>query len=395
MPYLMNTYSRLPVAFERGEGVWLWDTEGNKYLDALSGIGVCGLGHIHPAVTAAIQSQASMLIHTSNLYRIPNQTHLAHMLSRLTGLDRAFFCNSGAEAVEAALKLARLYGHQKNIEVPQIVVMSGAFHGRTLATISAGGSQKAQAGFDPLLPGFVRVPFNDFDALKKVADSHDDIAAVIMEPIQGEGGIRVADEGYLFNLRSLCNERDWLMILDEVQTGMGRTGNLFAYQAEKIVPDILTVAKGLANGVPIGACLAREDVADLFKPGKHGSTFGGNPLACAAAIATLKEIENHQWWDNAKKQGEILLHGLKERLKGHANVVEVRGRGLMIGIELDRPCRDILQLALDKRLLFNVTSDKVMRLLPPLIIEDEHVKYILDTLPGLIDAFIKLESEKV
>lgn len=395
MPHLMNTYNRLPISFERGEGVWLWDTEGNKYLDALSGIAVCGLGHTHPAVTAAIQQQAAKLIHTSNLYRIPNQTRLGIELCRLTGLDRAFFCNSGAEAVEAALKLARLYGHAKEIESPQVVVMTSAFHGRTLATVSAGGNVKTQQGFEPLMPGFVRVHYNDIEALRNVANSRDDVVAVLLEPIQGEGGIRVPSENYLNHIRAICNERDWLMILDEVQTGMGRTGTLFAYQAHRILPDMITVAKGLANGVPIGACVAQEHVAELFKPGKHGSTFGGNPLACAAALATLKELEDHQWWDNAKKQGEILLHGLKERLKNHPHVVDIRGKGLMIGIELDRPCRDILNLALEKRLLFNITSEKVIRLLPPLIIEDEHVNIILNTLPGLIDAFTKAESAKI
>lgn len=395
MTHLMNTYSRLPVAFERGEGVWLWDTEGNKYLDALSGIAVCGLGHAHPAVTRAIQEQAAKLLHTSNLYRIKHQSHLANELARLTGLDKAFFCNSGAEAVETALKLARLYGHQKNIAFPQVVVMSSAFHGRTMATVAAGGSAKVQAGYDPLMPGFIHVHYNDVNALRSIANSHDDVAAVLLEPIQGEGGIRVPNEDYLQQIRDICNERDWLMMLDEVQTGMGRTGTLFNYQAHNISPDVLTLAKGLANGIPIGACVAKEHVAELFKPGKHGSTFGGNPLACAAALATLKEIEDHKWWENAQKQGTILLHGLKERLKNNPHVIEVRGKGLMIGIELDRPCRDILHLALEKRLLFNITSDKVIRLLPPLIIEDEHVNIILNTLPGLIEAFIKKELEKI
>lgn len=389
MDHLMNTYKRLDVTFERGEGVWLWDTKGNQYLDALSGIAVCGLGHAHPAVTKAIQEQAAKVIHTSNLYQITQQIELANHLCSLSGLDQVFFCNSGAEAVEAALKLIRLYGHQRGIEFPKVVVMQNAFHGRTFATISAGGSPKVQAGFEPLVPGFIRAPFNDIEALYRIADTHNDIAAILVEPIQGEGGVFVPADNYLNKIRELCDKNGWLLALDEVQTGMGRTGNLFAYQSNAILPDIMTLAKGLANGIPIGACLATEACANLFKPGNHGSTFGGNPLACAAGIATLKEIVKLKLWENAREQGNSLLTGLKEKLSQHPHVKAVRGKGLFIGIELDRPCRDILPLALKAGLLFNVTQDTVIRLVPPLIINKEQVEKIIGTLPGLITEFTK------
>lgn len=387
MDHLMNTYRRLPVTFSHGKGVYLFDTEGNKYLDALSGIAVCGLGHAHPAVTQAIQAQAAKLLHTSNLYQIENQTLLANMLCRLTGLDKAFFCNSGAEAVETALKLIRLYGHKQGIELPQVLVMKHAFHGRTLATVSAGGSKKAQHGYEPLMPGFIHVPYNDIQALQEAAKQNHDIVAVLLEPIQGEGGILVPHKDYLNHVRALCDQKNWLMALDEVQTGMGRTGTLFNYQSKNIRPDILTVAKGLANGIPIGACLASEPVGDLFQPGNHGSTFGGNPLACAAALATLKEIESKKLPNNAKKMGSLLLNELKARLKDNPHVIDVRGEGLMIGIELDRPCREILIPALSKRLLFNITSDKVIRLLPPIIIEEAEIQMIIQLLPDIINDF--------
>jgi len=389
MSHLMDVYKRLPVSFERGEGVWLWDTDGNKYLDALSGIAVSALGHTNPAVVNAIQSQAAKLIHTSNLYQIANQEKLGDVLCRLSGLSQAFFCNSGAEALETALKLARLFGHEKDIDFPHVVVMSGAFHGRTLTTISAGGSKKAQAGFEPLVAGFIRIPYNDVPALEALINTHDNIAAVLVEPVQGESGIQVPDENYLTEIRKICTRQNWLMILDEVQTGLGRTGTLFAYQAYDFLPDILTLAKALGNGVPIGACLAQEQVASLFKPGNHGSTFGGNPLSTAAALATLKEIETHQLWENAKYQGQRLLTGLKDKLSKHPCVKEIRGKGLMIGIELDRPCRDILLLALKKRILFTVSNETVIRLLPPLIINDEQVDQIITLIPELIDAFTR------
>ncbi|HQZ87364.1 MAG TPA: aspartate aminotransferase family protein [Gammaproteobacteria bacterium] len=387
MSHLMDVYKRLPVTFERGEGVWLWDTNGNKYLDALSGIAVSALGHGNPVLVNAIQTQAAKLIHTSNLYQIANQEKLADVLCRLTGLSQAFFCNSGAEALETALKLARLFGHEKGIDFPHIVVMRGAFHGRTLATISAGDSKKAQTGFEPLLAGFIRIPYNDIPALENLVNTHDNIAAVLVEPVQGESGIQVPDENYLTEIRKICTRQNWLMILDEVQTGLGRTGTLFAYQAHHFLPDVLTLAKALGNGMPIGACLAQEQIASLFKPGSHGSTFGGNPLSTAAALATLKEIETHKLWENAKRQGQRLLEGLKEKLGKHPCVKAIRGKGLMIGIELDRPCRDILLLALKKRILFTVSNETVIRLLPPLIINDEQVDQIITLIPELIDAF--------
>lgn len=388
--HLMNLYKRLPVAFERGEGVWLWDTQGNKYLDALSGIAVTGLGHANPAVVQAIQAQATKLIHSGNIYQIPHQITLGDTICRLSGLDKAFFCNSGAESVEAAIKLMRLYGHQKGIEEPQIVVMKDSFHGRTMATISAGGSIKAQEGFEPLLPGFVRVPYNDIPALEKAIKANPNIVGVLVEPVLGESGIIVPDDDYLVKIRALCDQYKLLMTLDEVQTGMGRTGSLFAYQAyPKLLPDVLCLAKGLANGVPIGACLATELAASVFKPGSHGSTFGGNPLACAAALATLKEYETHKHWENAKKQGDILLKGLKEKLSNHPHVVAIRGKGLMVGVELNLPCRDILLIALKKGLLFTVSRENVLRFLPPLIIQTEEIQYIINTLPEIIDEFTK------
>ena len=387
MDHLMNTYRRLPITLSHGEGVWVWDTEGSKYLDVLSGIAVTGLGHAHSAVTKTIQEQAARLLHTSNLYTIEQQSALADVLCRLTGLEQAFFCNSGAEAVEAALKLARLHGHQKGIEFPHVLVMQNAFHGRTFATISASGNAKIQAGFQPLMPGFVHIPFNDIAAAQAQAH-HPDITAILVEPIQGEGGIVVPSEHYLKQLRALCNEHGWLLIIDEIQTGMGRTGTLFAYQAHDILPDIITVAKGLANGVPIGACLAKAQVGTLFNPGNHGSTFGGNPLACATALTTLAAIEQEQLWNNAKKQGAVLLNGLKEKLKNNPHVKDIRGKGLMIGIELDRPARDILFLGLKAGLLFNITNECVIRLLPPLIIDETHVSIILDKLPKIIDSFV-------
>ncbi len=385
----MSVYKPLPIQIERGEGVWLWDTEGNRYLEAYSGIGVTSLGHAHPAVTQAIQNQAAKVLHTSNLFQNPNQKALADLLARFSGLAKAFFCNSGCEAVETALKLIRLYGHQKGFEFPKVIVMEGAFHGRTMATLSAGGSKKTQEGFEPLVPGFIRVPFNDIQSVKEAAKTHSDIAAILVEPIQGEGGIKIPHDNYLSELRAICDQNGWILALDEVQSGLGRTGTLFSYQAAGILPDIVTLAKSLGNGVPIGACIATESVADLFKPGNHGSTFGGNPLATAAAVATLTEIEKHKLWENAKIQGQALLQGLQAKLKNHPHVKDIRGKGLMIGIELDRPCREILLKALKKGLIFNVTNESVIRLLPAIIYQAEHVQQVIDTLPSLIDEFTK------
>ncbi|MBL8535295.1 MAG: aspartate aminotransferase family protein [Betaproteobacteria bacterium] len=385
----MNTYARLPVAFERGEGAWLWDTEGRQYLDALSGIAVSGLGHAHPRLVAAIAAQAARLIHSSNLYRIPEQEQLAATLSRLADMDRVFFCNSGCEANEAAIKLARLHGHQRGIDQPAIVVMEKSFHGRTIATLSATGSRKVQAGFEPLLGGFVRVPYNDRHVIEQVAAHNPGIVAVLVEPIQGEGGVNVPDDGYLAYLRQLCNERGWLLMLDEVQSGMGRTGRWFAHQWTGIRPDVMTLAKGLGNGLPIGACLASGAAADVFSPGKHGSTFGGNPLVCVAAATTLQIIEDEDLLLNAALMGERIRTGLAQSLTGLDLVKDIRGMGLMIGIELDRPCGELVQQGLAAGVLLNVTADTVVRLLPPLILQPAQADLLVQKTAELIRALAR------
>jgi acetylornithine/N-succinyldiaminopimelate aminotransferase len=392
MQHLMNTYGRLPVAFARGSGAWLWDTNGKRYLDALCGIAVSGLGHAHPRLTGAIAEQAGRLIHASNLYRIPEQEALADHLCGISTMDRVFFCNSGCEANEAAIKLARLHGHQRNIESPVIVVMEKAFHGRTMATLSATGSRKVQAGFEPLLSGFVRVPYNDLAALNQVRAANPNIVAVLVEPIQGEGGVNLPDDGYLAALREVCDRNDWLLMLDEVQSGMGRTGKWFAFQHSGIQPDVMTLAKGLANGFPIGACLARGAAAETFKPGSHGSTFGGNPLACVAARTTLQIIEEDGLLARAHALGEQIRNGLRERLGALPGVRNIRGKGLMIGIELDRPCGELVQQALEAGLLINVTADTVVRLLPPLVLDDSEAKLLIDGVGGLIRGFIGSEA---
>jgi acetylornithine aminotransferase len=384
----MTTYARLPVRFARGQGAQLWDSEGREYLDALSGVAVCGLGHAHPAVSAALCKQASTLIHTSNIYEIPLQEELAAQLTRLSGMERAFFCNSGCEANEAAIKLARLHGHKRGIKEPAIVVMEGSFHGRTLATLSATGNRKVQAGFEPLVKGFVRVPYNDIDALCTVADNSDNVVAVLVEPVQGEGGIRVPDADYLAGIRALCNKHNWLLMLDEVQTGMGRTGHWFAFQYSDIKPDVMVLAKGLGNGVPIGTCLARGTAATLFEPGNHGSTFGGNPLACSAALAVIATTEKENLVARAAQLGQRMLDGLRQQLSDTAGVVEIRGYGLMLAVELDRPCADLVKLALARGLLINVTADKVVRLLPPLIISDAQADRIVTETSQLIVEFL-------
>lgn len=388
----MNTYGRLPVAFDRGEGVWLWDTDGRRYLDALSGIAVTGLGHAHPRVVQALADQAGRVIHASNLYRIPEQERLADTLCRLSGMDRVFFCNSGCEANEAAIKLARLHGHHRGIEQPVVVVMEKAFHGRTMATLSATGSRKVQAGFEPLLAGFARVPYDDLGALEHVAAHNRSVVAVLVEPIQGEGGIRVPAEAYLRGLREACDRHGWLLMLDEVQTGMGRTGRWFAHQTSGIVPDVMTLAKGLGNGVPIGACVARGEAAEVFTAGKHGSTFGGNPLACVAAQATLDAIEQDHLLDNAVRIGTLLRSGFEAQLSGVPGVVQIRGRGLMIGIELDRPCADLVRQALGRGLLVNVTAETVVRLLPPLVMQADEAGHLVNVLSGLVKGFLHSET---
>jgi len=392
MSHVMNTYTRLPVAFQRGEGAWLWDTQGRRYLDALAGIAVCGVGHAHPRLTAVLREQAGTLVHTSNLYGIPLQEALGDRLAALSGMDTVFFCNSGCEANEAAIKLARYYGHQKGIEAPAIVVMEKAFHGRTIATLSATGSRKVQAGFEPLVAGFVRVPFDDLDAVRRVAGNNRSVVAVMVELIQGEGGINVCHADYLRGLREICDAHGWLLILDEVQSGMGRTGTWFAFQHSGVEPDVMTLAKGLGNGIPIGACLARGATAKLFKPGSHGSTFGGNPFACAAALSTLAIIEDEGLMQNAVAMGEFLRATFRSRLAGNDAVKEIRGQGLMIGIELTIPCNGLVQEALDAGLLINVTADTVIRLLPPLNFTREQAGMLVDTLVPLILAFLSKQS---
>jgi len=388
MTHLMNTYGRLPVAFERGEGVWLWDTQGKRYLDALSGIAVSGVGHAHPRLVQAIAAQAGRVIHASNLYQIPEQERLADWLCDLAAMDTAFFCNSGCEANEAAIKIARLFGHYKGIEYPTVVVMERAFHGRTIATLSATGSRKVQAGFEPLLTGFARVPYNDRDALATVAANNKNVVAVLVEPIQGESGINVPDDGYLTHLRQVCDSQGWLLMLDEVQSGVGRTGKWFAHQHVGIKPDVMTLAKGLGNGLPIGACLAAGSAATVFKPGSHGSTFGGNPLATTAAYTTLQIIAEEGLLDNATRIGDLIRTSLRERFTGHSAVKQIRGKGLMVGIELDRPCGDLVQSALGRGLLINVTADTVVRLLPPLIMQPPEAVQLIEALSGLIHDFV-------
>ena len=384
----MSSYQRLPVAFVRGEGVWLWDTEGRRYLDAVGGIAVCTLGHAHPVVAEAVAEQAAVLVHTSNLYRIPLQERLAERLVALSGMDQAFFCNSGAEANEAAIKIARLLGHERGLETPAIVVMEGAFHGRTLATLTATGDRKVQAGFEPLVQGFVRVPYGDLEALRAVSANRREIVAVLCEPIQGEGGVVIPPPGYLAGLREVCDRHGWLLMLDEVQTGMCRTGRWFAFQHEGITPDVMTLAKSLGNGVPIGACLARGAAAGLIRPGKHASTFGGNPLACRAALAVLDLLEQGRLAERAAALGEALLERLRRALGGVPGVVEIRGRGLIIGVMLDRPCGELVERALGLGLLINVTAERVVRLLPPLILSDAETADLVERLGTVIREFL-------
>lgn len=386
---LMSTYARQPVVFERGEGAWLWDAQGRKYLDAISGVAVCGLGHAHPAVAQALCEQAGKLVHTSNLYRVGRQEELARELTRLSGMDNAFFCNSGAEANEAAIKIARLYGHQRGINIPTVVVAENSFHGRTLATLTATGNRRVQAGFEPLVQGFVRVAYDDLDALQTVARNSPNIVAVLIEPVQGESGIRVPDENYLAGVRAMCDEHGWLMMLDEVQTGLCRTGTWFAFQHHEIMPDVMTLAKGLGNGVPIGACLARGAAAEVFKPGNHASTFGGNPLACSAALAVVRTMEKENLAARAAQLGQRMLEDFRASLGTTAGVAAVRGKGLMIGIELDRPCGELVKRALDEGLLINVTTDKVIRLLPPLVLTDSEADQIGTTVSRLVKEFLQ------
>jgi acetylornithine aminotransferase len=395
MQHVMNTYGRQSSAVARGEGAWLWDLEGRRYLDGVSGVAVNGLGHAHPRLVAAISAQAARVVHVSNLYEIPEQERLAERLCRLAGMDNAFFCNSGCEANEAAIKLARLYGHQRGVESPAIVVMEKAFHGRTLATLSATGSRKVQAGFEPLLSGFVRVPYNDMAALRQVAAANPNIVAVLVEPIQGESGIHIPDDGYLRQLRAACDEKGWLLMLDEVQSGTARSGKWFAFQHAGAQPDVMTLAKGLGNGLPIGACLARGEAARTFKPGNHGSTFGGNPLACVAALTTLDVIEQDGLVARAAQLGGRMRDALAAGLEGVPGVKEVRGKGLLLGIELDRPCGELVKRGFDAGLLINVTAENVVRLLPPLVITDAEAKQLVDGVIGLVRTFLQAAEPAV
>lgn len=388
MTHLMHTYGRLPVSFARGEGAWLWDETGRKYLDALTGVAVCGLGHAHPAVTQALCDQAGKLVHTSNWYGIPLQEQLASRLCRLAAMDTVFFGNSGAEANEAAIKLARLYGHKRDVLNPAIIVMEGSFHGRTLATLTATGNRKIQAGFEPLVAGFNRVPYDDLAAVRHVGDNNPAVVAVLVEPVLGEGGVVVPRADYLKELRALCDQRGWLLMLDEIQTGMGRTGKWFAHQHAGIVPDVMTLAKALGNGVPIGACLARGPAAAVFQPGNHGSTYGGNPLACRAALAVVDALETGSLPQRAGVLGTRMLARLRERLADVKGVRDIRGLGLMLGIELEKPCKELLTQALERGLLINVTADRVVRLLPPLILSDAEADQVVDTVAELVRGFV-------
>lgn len=389
MSHLMNTYARQPVSFTHGEGAWLFDASGNRYLDGLAGVAVNTLGHAHPRFTAALKVQIDSLIHCSNIYQVTGQESLSDKLCALSGMQEVFFCNSGCEANEAAIKLARMYGHNRGIDNPAIIVMEKAFHGRTLATLSATGNRKVQAGFEPLVSGFVRVPYNDIEAVRQVAQHNRDVVAVLVEPIQGEGGIRTLDVAYLQQIRKLCDENNWLLMLDEVQCGIGRTGKWFGFQHTDILPDVMTLAKGLGSGVPIGACLTAAKAVGTFKPGNHGSTFGGNPLACAAGLNTLNILEADGLLAHAEQVGKFIRDGLSASLLGVNGVKEIRGQGLMIGIELDKPCSDLVKQALAKGLLINVTADTVVRLLPPLILSQAEAQQMIDILSPLIKDFLQ------
>jgi acetylornithine aminotransferase len=385
MNHVMNTYGRMPVNFVSGQGSYLEDSDGKRYLDGLTGIAVCGLGHAHPHVAQAIANQANTLVHTSNLYEIPLQTALAARLCEKTGMDNVFFANSGAEANEAAIKLARMKGNNKGIKSPCIVVVDGSFHGRTMATLTATGNRKVHAGFEPLLSGFVRAPFDDIEAIEKIARNNPNVVGLFVEPILGEGGIHIPQKGYLTALRKICDQYNWLMMVDEVQTGNARTGKYFAFQHEGIMPDVLTTAKGLGNGMPIGACLARGEAASLFVPGNHGSTFGGNPLACAAAHAVIDVIEQENLEERAIALGEHIQDAFKKALDGNNNVKEIRGAGLMLAVELNEDAPDLVNRALADGVLINVTQGNIVRLLPPLTMTNAEADELVAKVAGLIN----------
>lgn len=380
---LMNTYGDRALTLVKGSGCYVWDDQGKKYLDALSGIAVCGLGHCHPAVTEAIKQQSSTLLHTSNLYNLPAQQQAAEDLCRVSGMERIFFSNSGAEANEAAIKIARKYGNEKGIAVPTIITMSNSFHGRTMATLTATANPKVKQGFTPLLEGFIHVPFNDIRAIEELS-SNPDIVAILVEPVQGEGGIQIPDESYLPALRALCDQHDWLLMLDEIQSGNGRSGHHFAYQAYDFKPDVLTTAKGLGNGVPIGACLTQGKTNAILQPGNHGSTYGGNPLACSVVSAVINTIEQEQLCSRAHALGEYFAKGFAHALSAKTQLKEFRQKGLLIGIELDQPCPEIVSQAADKGLLLNVTAGSVIRLLPPLIMTDSQADEVISIVASLI-----------
>ncbi len=384
---IMPAYNRSPISFECGEGVWLWDTQGEKYLDALSGIAVSVLGHCHPAILEAITQQAQKVLHVSNGFEIPQQEKLAQTLTNLSSMDQVFFANSGAEANEAAIKLARLYGHNKGIKNPTIIAMEGGFHGRTLATLSASGNRTIQAGFEPLVQGFLRAPYNDLEALETLAHNSSDIVAVMLEPILGNAGIIIPDEGYLKGIRKLCDDQGWLMILDEVQTGIGHTGQYFAYQHENIIPDVLTLAKALGNGIPIGACLAHGEAIDIFQPGKHGTTLGGNPFACHVSQAVLDTIVQEDLLNHVQAMSSYLEKQLRESLREFPQITEIRIKGLMIGIQLDQDCMALRKYGLEQGLIFNVTKTNAIRLLPPLIIQTAELDILIEKLHATLTAY--------
>ena len=384
MSAIMNTYGRPSISFSYGKGVYLYDDQDKAYMDAISGIGVNGLGHAHPKVSEAIKEQADQLIHTSNLYGIKNQQALAELLCQVSGMENVFFSNSGAEANEAAIKIARLYGNQQNIATPHIIVMENAFHGRTMATLTATGNPKVQEGFTPLVEGFTRVPYGDFAAIEAHSNNAN-VVAVLMEPVQGEGGLNMLPEGFLTQVRKLCDNNNWLMMLDEVQTGNGRTGSYFAYQHDNILPDVVTTAKGLGNGVPIGACLAHGKAASVLAPGNHGSTYGGNPLCCAAALAVINTIQNDQLCANAREMGNYIAQQINEQLANNVLLKEVRHKGLMIGIELKQPCTELVNIAREKGALINVTAGSVIRLLPPLIINKQQADELIAIIVNIVN----------
>ena len=383
---VMPTYGRIPVSFVRGEGSYVFDDTGKRYLDGLTGIAVCGLGHAHPKVAAALAEQASTLLHTSNLYRIPSQERLAVRLTEIAGMDNVFFCNSGAEANEAAIKIARLYGHSREVDAPAVVVVENSFHGRTMATLTATGNRKAQAGFEPLLAGFVRAPYDDIPSLEKIAANNKNVVAVLVEPVLGEGGIRIPDPDYLDGLRAVCDANDWLLMLDEVQTGNGRTGRYFAFQHTNIVPDVVATAKGLGNGMPIGACMARGVASEMLVAGTHGSTFGGNFLACAAANVVVDELTEGGLIERAGELGERMQARFRDALRGNNRVKEIRGVGLMLAVELVEPCTQLINEAVERGLLLNVAADTVIRLLPPLTMSDGEADTMVDMVVGLIES---------